>query len=114
MSNVYFFLTVMTIMKTVIGAGALSLPFTISKLGYIFAIIVFVAVTALSYFSTTLLVIAKNLTKHSNFSTIFYYLHMKKPIKILASMFIFLKNVGICNNHYYFRHSSADNLRRIN
>jgi amino acid permease len=85
-------------MKTVIGAGALSLPFAISKLGYIFAIVVFVAVTALSYFSTALLVAAKNLTKHSNFSTIFYYLHMKKPIKILASMLIFLKNVGICNH----------------
>ena len=89
----------MTIMKTIIGAGVLSLPYTISKLGYVFAIIIFVTVTGLSYFSTTLLVRAKNLTKHSNFSTIFYYLHMKKPIKALGSIFIVLKNVGICNNH---------------
>jgi amino acid permease len=46
----------MTIMKTIIGAGVLSLPFTISKLGYVLAIVIFVLVMCLSYFSTTLLI----------------------------------------------------------
>jgi amino acid permease len=43
-------------MKTIIGAGVLSLPYTISKLGYVLAIVIFVAVMGLSYFSTTLLI----------------------------------------------------------
>lgn len=86
----------MTIMKTIIGAGVLSLPFTISKLGYVLAIIIFVCVMALSYFSTTLLVKAKNLTKHSNFSTIFFSLHKNKLVKSLGNIFIVLKNVGLC------------------
>ncbi len=92
-----FFLTVMTIMKTIIGAGVLSLPYTISKLGYVLAIIIFVFVMSLSYFSTTLLVKVKNLSRHSNFSTIFYFLHKKKLVKALGSIFIVLKNTGICN-----------------
>ena len=91
-----FFLTVMTIMKTIIGAGVLSLPYTISKLGYVLAIIIFVLVMGLSYFSTTLLVKVKNLSRHSNFSTIFYFLHKKKLVKALGSIFIVLKNTGIC------------------
>lgn len=95
-SMIDFFLTVMTIMKTIIGAGVLSLPFTISKLGYVFAIIIFVLVMGLSYFSTTLLIRVKNLSKHSNFSTIFYFLHKNKLVKGLGSIFIVLKNVGIC------------------
>lgn len=95
--NLDFFLTVMTIMKTIIGAGVLSLPYTISKLGYVLAIIIFVLVMGLSYFSTTLLIKVKNLSRHSNFSTIFYFLHKKKLVKALGSIFIVLKNTGICN-----------------
>lgn len=91
----------MTIMKTIIGAGVLSLPFTISKLGYVLAIIIFVLVMGLSYFSTTLLIRVKNLSKHSNFSTIFYFLHKNKLVKGLGSIFIVLKNVGICKDCKY-------------
>jgi amino acid permease len=88
-------------MKTIIGAGVLSLPFTISKLGYVLAIIIFVLVMSLSYFSTTLLVKVKNLSKHSNFSTIFYFLHKNRLVKGLGSIFIVLKNVGICTSLIY-------------
>jgi amino acid permease len=91
-----FFLTVMAVMKSVIGPGVLSLPYTISKLGYMLAILIFVSVMALSYFSTLLLIKVKNLSKHSNFSTIFYFLHESKLVKGLSSIFIVIKNVGIC------------------
>lgn len=91
-----FFQTVLTIMKTVIGPGVLSLPFTISKFGYIFAIILFVTVMTLSYFSTTLLIRVKNLSKHSNFSTIFYYLHKNKLVKGFGPFIVVLRNIGIC------------------
>jgi hypothetical protein len=99
-------------MKTIIGAGVLSLPYTISKLGYILAIIIFVLVMSLSYFSTTLLVAAKNISRHSNFSTIFFFLHNNKPIKALGSIFIVLKNVGICIAPL-LRHCLTYHLQRV-
>ena len=46
----------MTVMKIIIAAGVLSLPFAISKLGYVLAIVIFVLAAGLSYFSTTLLI----------------------------------------------------------
>lgn len=98
LSSLGFFQTVVTIMKTVIGPGVLSLPYTTSKFGYIFAITLFVTVMTLSYFSTTLLIKVKNLTKHSNFSTIFYHLHKKKIIKGFGPLIIVLRNVGICKH----------------
>jgi amino acid permease len=83
-------------MKTVIGAGILSLPFTISKLGYIFALIVFAIVISLTQFSCFLLLKAKNLSKHSNYSTIMYHLYRNKGSQTFCSVLILLNNLGIC------------------
>jgi amino acid permease len=91
-----FLLTVTTIMKTVIGAGILSLPFTVGKLGYVFSIFIFVIVIAINQFSAKLLLNAKNLSKHSNYSSILYHIYHHKLFKAFGSLFILLNNVGIC------------------
>lgn len=83
-------------MKTVIGAGILSLPFTISKLGYIFGLIVFAIVISLTQFSCYILLKSKNLSRHSNYTTIMYHLFQSKKAQSLCSVLILLNNIGIC------------------
>ena len=61
-----------TIIKTVIGSGILSMPFTVAKMGWIFASLIFVGAAVLTQFGSLLLLKAKNMCRHSNYSTIFY------------------------------------------
>lgn len=83
-------------MKTVIGAGILSLPYTVANLGYIFSLIIFAIVIAGTYFSSVLLLNAKNLSHHSNFASILDHLFHSKLARALGSLFILLNNIGIC------------------
>ena len=83
-------------MKTVIGAGILALPLTISRLGYVLGIIVFFIVITLIQFTCTLLLKAKNLSKHSNYSSISYHIFRNKFSQIICSVAILLNNLGIC------------------
>lgn len=85
-----------TIIKTVIGSGILALPFTVSKLGYVFAIIVFLIATFFTQISSTLLLNAKNMSGHSNYASILYHIYRHKLSKGIGSILIFLNNVGIC------------------
>lgn len=62
----------MTIVKTVIGSGILAIPFTMSKLGYVFGTIIFLLAGCVAQFGSILLLKAKNLSHHSNLATIFY------------------------------------------
>jgi amino acid permease len=89
-------LTVTTIIKTVIGSGILGLPFTVSKCGWLFASVVFVLATVVTQFGSVLLLKAKNLSGHSNFSTILYHIYQNKFCMSLGSILIFLNNMGIC------------------
>lgn len=83
-------------MKTVIGAGMLSLPLTISRLGYVLALIVFSIVVGLTHLSSIFLLKAKNLSKHSNFSTIFYHIFRSKIPQAICSSMILFGNLGVC------------------
>jgi amino acid permease len=65
-------------MKTIIGAGILSLPYTISKLGYVLGILMFLIILTIIQFNTWMLLKAKNLSKHSNYSTIGYFIFKNK------------------------------------
>lgn len=89
-------MSVTTIMKTVIGAGILSLPLTVSRLGYVLALIIFGAVMGLTQFSCILLLKSKNLSKHSNYSSISYHIFKSKFFQALCSFAILLNNLGIC------------------
>jgi amino acid permease len=61
-------------MKTIIGAGIISLPFAFSKLGYILGLILFFIMIIISQFNCIMILKAKNLTKQSNYSSIAYYI----------------------------------------
>lgn len=89
-------LTVTTIMKTVIGAGILSLPLTFSRLGYVLALIVIILVVALIQFSSILLLKSKNLSHHSNYSSIAYHIYRNRFMQTLCSLAILINNLGIC------------------
>lgn len=94
--NLDFALTVTTIIKTIIGSGILGLPFTVSKCGIVFAILVFSGAAALNQLSTVFLLRAKNLSGHSNFSTIMHHIYQSKFSKAFGSILIFFNNIGIC------------------
>ena len=86
----------MTIVKTVIGSGILAIPFTMAKMGYVFGIIVFVLAGTVAQFGSILLLKAKNLSRHSNLSTIFYEVWKTKIAKGTGSIVIFLNTIGVC------------------
>ncbi len=90
-----FFLTVTTIIKTVIGAGILSLPFTISKLGVFFGTIIYLIVVVINQFTSTMLLKAKNLSRHSNYSTIMRHLFNSKVGQAISSALIMINNLGV-------------------
>lgn len=99
-----FLLTVTTIIKTVIGSGILGLPYTVSKCGWVFALIVFAIATIVTQLGSVLLLKAKNLSGHSNYSTIFYHIYQSRLSKGLGSILIFLNNLGICIHFIYQRY----------
>jgi amino acid permease len=72
------------------------MPFTVSKMGWIFGSIVFLLAGMVIQFGSVLLLKAKNLSRHSNYSTILYEIWRTKAAKGIASIIIFLNNLGIC------------------
>ncbi len=89
-------LTVTTIMKTVIGAGIIGLPSTISKLGYVFGLLVYILVVAINQFTSVMLLKGKNLSRHSNYSSIMCHLFNSNLAKGISSAIILFNNLGIC------------------
>lgn len=83
-------------MKTVVGAGILALPYTISQLGYVFGLIVYLIVVAINQFTAVMLLKSKNLSRHSNYSTIMYHLFHSRAAQALSSAIILINNLGIC------------------
>jgi len=96
-------MTVTIIMKSTIGAGIISLPYTISRLGYVLAILLFALIAALTQYSCSLLLKSKNLSKHSNYSTIMQAIWNHKFSKMLGSLLIFLDNMGTCISSLYIQ-----------
>jgi amino acid permease len=105
-------MSVTIIVKSTIGAGIISLPYTINKLGYILSIIAFVVFFALNQYCTVLLLKSKNLSRHSNFSTILYYIWHSDGSKIFGSALIFVDNLGTCILEFILIKSSIRNIAR--
>ena len=87
-----------TIIKTVIGAGILTIPYTTYRLGYVMGIILFLGAALLNQFASLLLLKSKNLSGHSNYATIFYSIWPSKIAKGLGSLIIFVTNLGVCTD----------------
>lgn len=103
-SNSDFILTATAIIKTAIGSGILALPYTVSKLGVIFSIMVFAIAIALFQFSAIILLKAKNLSAQSSYPTILYFIFKTRKAKAFGSIFITLGNLGVCTIHIKFRY----------
>ena len=65
-------------------------------MGYIFGILVLIVGVSLNQFETVMLLKAKNLSRHSNYTTIFHAIWPSRMSKGVASMVIFLSCSGVC------------------
>ena len=90
------YLTSMIVAKTAFGAGIIAMPYTVSKLGFVFAPISFVLFFAINQFSSTLLLKCKNLSHHSNYSTIIYDIFHKKRAKVFMLVVVVVDNILTC------------------
>jgi hypothetical protein len=95
-----FFFTMMIIAETPQGAGIMVMPYTVKSLGYLATIGAFIIFFALNQFSSVLLLKSKNLAKHSNYSTLLYYVLGKNWARIFASAVIFVHNLLACTPLY--------------
>ena len=92
--------SVTIIVKTVIGSGIIAMPYTINKMGWVFGTILFVAAGMANQFTSVLLIKAKNLSGHSNYSTIFYSIWQNKLAKCIGYFVVFPANIGVCKINY--------------
>ena len=89
-------LSVTTIMKTIIGTGIISLPSVITKLGYLFGLFVYILAIAINQFTSVMLLKSKNLSRHSNYSSIMCHLFNSQMAKAASSLMVMINNLGIC------------------
>lgn len=89
-------MTAVTIVKTVIGSSILTIPFTISQMGWLFGTLLFLGAIVINQFGTELLLKAKNLSKHSNYATILHSIWRNNFSKGFGFLLIFLNNIGFC------------------
>ena len=81
-------------MKTVIGAGILSLPLPVSRTGDDLSLILFGIIVSSDQF--TCLLKSKNLSRHSNYTSIIYHIFRSKILQGICSSAILINNIGIC------------------
>ena len=86
----------MIVAKTAFGAGIISMPYTVNHLGVIFAPVAFVVFFLMNHFSSMILLKSKNLSRHSNFSTILFSLWKKTWVRVLGSVIILLDTSSTC------------------
>ena len=88
----------MTIMKTVVGVGILGLPNVIRNMGWAVGLAIFILTSFLNQFSCRLLLKVKNLSHHSNYSTIGLYVFRTKWFQAFSYFLILFNNFGVdCN-----------------
>lgn len=99
-------------MKTTVGAGIISLPYTINKLGYVLSIVAFLVFFALNQFCSVMLLKSKNLSRHSNYSTILHYIWRSDASRLFGSALIFVDNLGTCILEFILIKSSIRNIAK--
>ena len=83
-------------MKTIMGVSLISIPYSFSRTGILLSIIMFLFVAAVCQFTLSLCLKCKNLSRHSNFTTIIYHIYEHKLIKIVPSLAIICVGSGAC------------------
>lgn len=72
------------------------MPYSINKLGWLLGSIVFILAGLMIPFGSILLLKAKNLSRHSNFTTIFYVIWKSNIAKGISSIIVCLSTFGVC------------------
>ena len=88
------FETITTIIKTIVGSGIISLPYTVSAMGWLFSIIIFLIVGVTNHYLVYILLKSKNLSKHSTYNSIAYHIYKSKVCTFLLSFINMFANVG--------------------
>jgi amino acid permease len=83
-------------MKTVIGVGILGLPNVMKNLGCVLGMLMFAFTAFVNEYSCGILLKVKNLSHHSNFSTIGYYIFKSKWFQAYTYFLILFNNFGVC------------------
>jgi len=95
--------TVLTVMNCTIGMGVLATPYTTYVLGWLFFLISFFLITLVNQYSIIILLKVKNLSKHSNYSTIAAHVFKGKWFCIAVSSLICIGNLGFCIFYLYIK-----------
>jgi amino acid permease len=88
--------TIVTVAKAIIGSGIISLPYTVSVMGWVLSIVIFLLVAMANQYSVYLLLKAKNLSKHSTYNSIAYHIYRSKLFQFFLSFINLLANIGFC------------------
>jgi amino acid permease len=88
--------TIFTVMNCTIGIGVLAMPYTVYVLGWLFSLLSFIFIVLVNQYSIIILIKVKNLTKHSNYSTISKHIFKGKLLCIFVSSLICIGNFGYC------------------
>ena len=78
------------------GVGLISIPYSFSRMGIFLSIIMLIFMVLLCQFTIALYLKCKNLSRHSNFTTIIYHIYEHKLIKIVPSAAIIGVGTGAC------------------
>lgn len=88
------FSTSITVIKNIIGSAIISLPYTVSVMGWLLSLIMFIFFAISTQYTTYILLKVKNLSKHSTYNSIFYHLYRSKLCQFLLSFLNMFCNIG--------------------
>lgn len=89
---------VVIIIKTIIGAHIVLIPYTASQLGWVLFSIVLISIIGIHHFTTILLLRCKNWSRHSNFYTIMYHCWPYVGSKLFGTLLMALNNLAFCTS----------------
>lgn len=92
------FKIVAIIIKTIIGAHIVLIPYTASILGWALFPVVLIVIIAIHHYTSILLLKCKNICRHSNFSTIMFSIWDHDASKIFGAALMMLNNLAFCTS----------------
>jgi amino acid permease len=90
------FFSYLSIIKTIVGVGGLGFPRVMREWGVATALALLVLFVLFTHAGTVLLLRAKNLSRHSNLSTIARHTIANKSLVFYSHLAVLFNNLGIC------------------
>ena len=108
--HIDLFETSATVINTVVGAGIIAMPYTVSVMGWVFSIIICILVGIVNNYTIMILLKAKNLSKHSTYNSISYHISRSKYLIFIISFVNMFSNVGFSNFLQFIGMESCGNV----